>query len=83
MHDDASLGLRSQKNAFCGNVEGDFCCVYESFMALSPLGHPRIPHAKNFELVWADEFDGNDLDAAKWKGLGCCSGDPSVRRGSY
>ena len=60
-----------------------FAVFMSIFMALSPLGFPRIPHAKDFELVWADEFDGNDLDAAKWKGLGCDSGDPSVRRGSY
>ncbi len=32
-----------------------------------------------FELVWADEFDGTELDATKWN----TSGETEVRRGGY
>lgn len=32
-----------------------------------------------FELVWADEFDGTELDDTKWN----TSGDTEVRRGGY
>ena len=53
------------------------------FMALSPCGFPRVPHGKDFELVWSDEFDGEGVDPAKWEGH-CCNGENAVvRRGSY
>ena len=53
------------------------------FMALSPAGFPRVPHEKNFELVWSDEFEGDALDRTKWKGSDCGFGDSTVRRGAY
>ena len=58
--------------------------ILSFFMALTPAGFPRVPHAKKLELVWSDEFDGETLDTAKWRL--CCSADaeiPAVRRGSY
>ena len=55
------------------------------FMAMSSAGFPRVPHAKDFELVWADEFDGTAFDTAKWAGLYCNDDteNPAIRRGSY
>ncbi len=54
-------------------------------LSLLPMGSPRIPHSNRLRLVWADEFDGNSLDPAKWEGHFCGSGaaNPAVRRGSY
>ncbi len=57
--------------------------VLSFFMALSPAGFPRVPHEKDFELVWADEFDGDALDPAKWEGHGFGAEETVVRRGSY
>ena len=42
-----------------------------------------MPDEKKLTLVWADEFDGDALDATKWEGHYCGAGDASVRRGSY
>ncbi len=53
------------------------------FMAVSPAGFPRVPHEKDLELVWADEFDGDSLDLTKWEGHGFGSETTIVRRGSY
>lgn len=55
------------------------------FMAISPAGFPRVPHEKDFEPVWADEFDGDALDLSKWEGHYCSAdaANPCVRRGSY
>ena len=55
------------------------------FMAISPAGFPRVPHQKDFEPVWADEFDGDALDLSKWEGHYCNAdaANPCVRRGSY
>ena len=54
-------------------------------LILSPLAFPRVPHGKDFELVWSDDFDGDTLDTAKWQGLNCDADTqhPAVRRGSY
>ena len=53
------------------------------FMALSPAGFPRVPHEKDFTLVWADEFDGDSVDPAKWEGHGFNGQETIIRRGSY
>ena len=54
-------------------------------LALSPAGFPRVPHEKKLTLAWFDEFEGESLDAAKWKGHNCSSDseNPAARRGSY
>lgn len=52
-------------------------------MIILPCAFPRVPHAKNFELVWSDEFDGDALDAEKWQGYKCSDDEAYVRRGSY
>ena len=57
--------------------------VLSFFMALSPAGFPRVPHEKNFTLVWADEFDGDEIDPDKWEGCYCNATDIYRRRGSY
>ena len=57
--------------------------ILSLFMMLSCKGFPRVPHADDFELVWSDEFDGEELDAAKWHGHYCGAGEATVRRGSY
>ncbi|MBQ7637466.1 MAG: glycoside hydrolase family 16 protein [Clostridia bacterium] len=57
--------------------------VLSMIMTVSGGGFPRIPHEKDFTLIWHDEFDGDKLDETKWKGHYCGNGEPSVRRGSY
>ena len=59
-----------------------FAVILSFFLGLSAAGFPRVPHEADFELVWSDEFDGTELDAAKWKGH-YCSSEATVRRGSY
>lgn len=50
------------------------------FLSLSPAGFPQVPHEKDFELVWSDEFDGDALDQTKWAGHFC--GGEDARRTS-
>lgn len=55
------------------------------FLALFDL--PTYPHGKQvdmdkFELVFADEFDGEELDTSVW-GTSAGIGNTSVRRGGY
>ncbi|MBR3438937.1 MAG: glycoside hydrolase family 16 protein [Clostridia bacterium] len=57
--------------------------ILSFFMSLTPGGFPRVPNEKNLELAWSDEFDGDSLDASKWKGHYCGADEASVRRGSY
>ena len=67
---------------------GIFCKALLSLMQsvillILPLRFPRIPHGRKLAPVWADEFDGDTLDATKWKGHSCNAEEASVRRGSY
>ena len=68
---------------FVPTVKAIFAAILSILMSLSPLGFPRVPHARDFELVWSDEFDGDSLDAAKWEGHYCNGETASVRHGSY
>ena len=54
-------------------------------LMLSSAGFPRVPHEKDLELVWSDEFDGDTLDRTKWKAHHGSDDaqNPAVRRGSY
>lgn len=57
----------------------------------SIFGLPTYPHGKTvdmdkFELVWADEFDGNEVDPEKWQahyGNPADSMGTTFRKGSY
>ncbi len=59
-----------------------FCSIFDL---------PTYPHGKGadmskFELVWADEFDGDSLDGTKWEMHGSWAADASgsyIRRGGY
>lgn len=57
--------------------------VQSLVLIVTPFAFPRVPHEKKLELVWSDEFDGETLDASKWKGHYCNDTEASVRRGSY
>ncbi len=50
---------------------------------ISAVKNPRVPHEKELELVWADEFDGDGLDLTKWEGHGCGGDEAKIRRGGY
>lgn len=61
----------------------------EMMMALF-FGYPVHPQGlsldmSKFELVWADEFDGTELDRTKWRGhfFDLDSETPAMRRGGY
>ena len=41
--------------------------------------NPVVLNLDDFSLVWADEFDGDSLDASKWTGYKC-GADKSVTR---
>lgn len=43
---------------------------------------PKVDLEK-FELVWSDEFDGEELDSTKWKPLYTANGNTLVRKGGY
>ena len=55
------------------------------------FGLPTYPHGKEvdmnkFELVWADEFDGSDIDSTKWGCHGDWAADSTgsyARKGGY
>ena len=53
------------------------------FLSLSPAGFPQVPHEKDFELVWYDEFDGETLDRTKWAGHFCNGEDARVCDGGW
>ncbi|MBQ6267845.1 MAG: glycoside hydrolase family 16 protein [Clostridia bacterium] len=54
-----------------------------SLVLMLPAGSfPRVPHEKELTLVWSDEFDGDCLDTAKWRGH-YTAAEATVRRGSY
>lgn len=44
---------------FLAMMKAVFAVFISLFMALSPGGFPRVPHGKDFKLVWPDEFDGS------------------------
>ena len=62
-------------------LKGILAVILSFFLSLLPGAFPRVPHEKKLDLVWADEFDGNELDETKWKI--CGESGTSVRRGSY
>ena len=68
---------------FAAMMKAVFAVILAFFMGLSSAGFPRVPHEKDFELVWADEFDGDSLDAGKWEGHYCNGEEARIRRGSY
>lgn len=51
---------------------------YRSFETYS-----TVPHREDFELVWADEFDGTELDDEKWDGHFFLEGETYLRKGGY
>ncbi len=60
-------------------------CIASLFLSIFDL--PTYPHGKSvdmskFELVFSDEFDGNELDTAVWSS-GYGIGNTSVRKGGY
>ena len=63
-------------------MKGLWSLILSLVMMLSPGEFPRIPHEEDFELVWSDEFNGDALDTANWKGHHSSAG-ATVRRGSY
>ena len=52
-------------------------------MLATGVGFPRLPHKRELELVWSDEFDGAQLDRTKWHGHYIPDGESVIRRGSY
>ena len=68
---------------FIAMLKAVFAVFMSLFMSLSPAGFPRVPHEKDFELVWSDEFDGDSVDTTKWEGHYCNNKEAVVRRGSY
>ena len=52
-------------------------------LIVTGIGYPRLPHEREMELVWSDEFDGDALDRTKWDGHYIPDGESVVRRGSY
>ena len=63
-----------------------FLCIISIFLSLGDK--PIIPHGKEinmskFELTWADEFDGDNLDLSKWGAHCFNNGETAVRRGGY
>lgn len=83
----------SLKNLFsCGEIGRKFTSIIVIFEMLGALlfGYPTTPRGEavdmsKFELVWADEFDGDALDTSKWEGHGFSfdSNTPHIRRGGY
>ena len=63
-------------------MKGLWHLLLSVIVLVSAGGFPLVPHARDFELVWSDEFDGDALDASKWKGH-YTSAEATVRRGSY
>lgn len=67
---------------FVSFVKAVWALIISVFLMLSQAGFPQVPHAKDFVLAWSDEFDGDTLDTAKWRGH-YTAAEATVRRGSY
>ena len=63
-------------------IKGIWSLVLSLIMMFTAGSFPRVPHEKDFALVWSDEFNGDSLDTTKWEGHNC-GRDAVVRRGSY
>lgn len=68
---------------FVSFIKALWAAFLSLLMMISPGGFPRVPHAKDFELVWSDEFDGDSVDETKWEGHYCNNTEAVIRRGSY
>lgn len=53
------------------------------FGTSTPLLTQKTMDPDAFELVWADEFDGDTLDASKWRGCNHTYGQTMLRKGGY
>ncbi|MBW7864591.1 MAG: exo-alpha-sialidase [Candidatus Hydrogenedentes bacterium] len=62
---------------------GEVACLYEAglknpyesimfakFSVPAPVSHPLLSSAREWELIWNDEFDGDSLDTSKWEAIG-------------
>lgn len=44
---------------------------------------PPVPHKRDFELVWSDEFDGTELNRNNWSGHYFSDNTTLMRKGGY
>lgn len=66
---------------FFKSVIALFLSIINMIFSFSPI--PSVPHEKEFELVWSDEFDGTTLNDELWSGHYFDGDTTFMRRGGY
>lgn len=67
-------------------IKSLFAAVLSFILSAIPsVEFPSVPHSKDFELVWEEDFEGDELDTAVWDGHCFAGGSDStfMRKGGY